>query len=268
MSSRRIAVLLLLCLPFAAPASAREICTLVADTDTGAVLIEDGDCARRVTPASTFKIALALMGYESGFLKDAHAPRLAYRKGDADWGGAAWKQPTDPRHWLEHSVVWYSQRITHALGSAAFERYVRRFDYGNADVSGDPGKANGLDRAWIASSLAISPREQVAFLRKLVTGSLDVGKPAIAATLDVVERRHLVDGSSVQGKTGMAYPRDARGRFDRAHPWGWYVGWGRIAGRSVVFARLIQEEARQPGSAGARARDALLEALPAQLAGR
>jgi beta-lactamase class D len=45
-------------------------CTAVADVATGRVLKQDGACNQRVTPASTFKIALSLMGYDSDYLTD------------------------------------------------------------------------------------------------------------------------------------------------------------------------------------------------------
>ncbi|MDL2406718.1 penicillin-binding transpeptidase domain-containing protein [Rhizobium calliandrae] len=56
------------------------------------------------------------MGFDSGFLNDEHAPLLAYRKGYVDWHGAEWRQPADPARWIEYSVVWFSQQVTHVLG--------------------------------------------------------------------------------------------------------------------------------------------------------
>jgi beta-lactamase class D len=82
---------------------------------------------------------------------------LPFRPGDVDWQ-PAWRQPTDPAAWMRHSVVWYSQRISQALGAARFRRYVGDFGYGNADGSGDPGQANGLARSWIGSSPSRSRR--------------------------------------------------------------------------------------------------------------
>jgi len=49
------------------------------------------------------------------------------------------------------------------------------FGYGDVDFSGDPDKDNGLDLAWIAFSLKISPCEQTAFLASLVNRSLPEG---------------------------------------------------------------------------------------------
>src|SRR5262249_26288194 len=88
----------------AAFAHARPICTIVADAATGQPVLHEGQCADRVTPASTFKIALALMGYDAGFLKDEHTPVQHFKPGDPDWGGEAWHQPIDPALWIKHSV--------------------------------------------------------------------------------------------------------------------------------------------------------------------
>ncbi|MGO4440483.1 class D beta-lactamase [Rhizobium sp. RAF56] len=251
----------------ASPAHARTICTVVMDAQSGQTVLEDGSCDERYTPASTFKVALSVMGYDSGFLKDEHNPTLPFREGYVDWGGANWKQPTDAVRWLKYSVVWFSQQITHALGEARLHDYATKFGYGNADFSGDPGKDNGLERAWIASSLKISPLEQVAFLSKLVNRQLPVSAHATDMTLKVVEQTDLPGGWSVQGKTGMAYPRKPDYSFDEDHPWGWFVGWAKKDDRTFVFARLIQDDVKTEGTAGVRSRDALLAELPTLLAG-
>jgi len=57
-------------------AQARTICTAIADAKTGARLMHDGDCGTRFTPASTFKVALSVLGYDTGFLQDEHSPTL------------------------------------------------------------------------------------------------------------------------------------------------------------------------------------------------
>ncbi|KQS77432.1 class D beta-lactamase [Rhizobium sp. Leaf384] len=252
----------------AASAAAEDVdvtCTIMLDAATGKVLVEEGDCATRTTPASTFKIPLALIGYDTKFLKDETTPVLAYQKGDPDWGGANWLRDTNPTDWLRYSVVWYSQRITRDLGRDTLERYARAFQYGNADLSGDPGFDNGLERAWIASSLQISPREQVAFLRGLVNGTLPVGAEAIEKTRRIVERRDAGDWT-LHGKTGAAFPRRADRSFDYAHGWGWYVGWAEQKGHAdgaVVFARLIRTREQTKTSPGVLTRDALIAQWPA-----
>lgn len=259
---RRFAALALAFALHAGLAEARTVCSLVADAATGAILRERGDCASRVTPASTFKIALAVMGYDAGILTGSRAPLWPYAKGEPAWGGKEWTRPVDPENWMRHSVVWYSQRIARALGAARFGGYAKAFGYGNADLSGDPGKDNGLERSWIGSSLRISPREQIAFLRRLHGGRLPVKAEAQASARAIVETHDLPGGWRVAGKTGSAFPRRPDGNWDRTRGWGWYVGWASREGRAVVFAELTQDESAQPVFAGRRTREAFLRGWP------
>ena len=249
-----------------ATAQAATICTAIADAASGTVVMQEGNCIDRVTPASTFKIALSLMGYDAGFLKDQHAPRLPYKQTYVDWGGDAWRQDTDPARWMQYSVVWYSQQITQSLGAARFQKYTRSLGYGNADVSGDPGKDNSLERSWISSSLKISPLEQLGFLRKLVNRQLPVSRQAMDQTASLTRLADLPGGWQLHGKTGAAFPRKADGSADEAHGYGWFVGWASKGERTFVFARLVQDEQAGQQSAGLRTREAMIRELPAMLA--
>jgi beta-lactamase class D len=232
-------------------ANAHEVCTALADAATGKVLIEHGDCRNRVTPASTFKIAISLMGYDSGFLKDEHTPTLPFREGYLDWR-PNWREATDPTKWMRDSVVWYSQQITRSLGMERFAGYARQFGYGNADVSGD-AQNDGLTMAWIGSSLRISPVEQLTFLGKLVNRRLGVSPRAYDMTAKLTEFGQSPGGWHINGKTGAA------------SGYGWYVGWATKGPRTFTFARLIVKDDTQPKDvpAGVLARDALIAEFPA-----
>lgn len=245
----------------AAPAQAAVICTLLAEPQTGEIVLEEGDCTTRVTPASTFKLALAVMGFDDGILKSPTAPVYSFEPGDPDWG-VDWEKDTNPTQWMKNSVLWYSQRLTRQMGANTLTDYAKAFGYGNADFSGDPGFDNGLERAWVSSSLKVSPREQAAFVSALVEGSLPVSAAAMAGAKAVTEEAGTVDGWRIWGKTGSAYPRNADRSFNYARGWGWYVGWGEKDGRRLVFVRLTQDEARQKTSCGLRAREAVLAEWP------
>lgn len=265
---RRIAAAVLLVLAAASQARADDadlLCTVVADA-AGKVLLEDGQaCGERVTPASTFKVALAVMGFDAGILVDRDNPVLPFKEGYPDWI-AEWRRPIGPADWMRYSVVWYSQRIARELGADRLESYAKEFGYGNADFSGDPGKDNGLERAWIGSSLRISPREQVTFLGRLATGRLPVADGVAAKAAGLLEVHKAGDGTPIRGKTGSAFPRRADGTLDRAHGWGWYVGWTDVDGRLLVLAHLRQDRSRVRGPNGIRARDDLLRRWPSLLA--
>jgi bla regulator protein BlaR1 len=238
-------------------------CTELADAASGKRLVHEGQCDGRVTPASTFNIAVSLMGYDSGILSDEHAPRLPFQAGYTDWN-PSWRKATDPTSWIKNSVLWYAQQVTSRLGAARFQHYVKSFNYGNHDVSGDPGKDNGLALSWVSSSLKISPVEQVAFLRNVVNRNLPLTARAYDMTFRIMQPETLENGWEIRGKTGTAAPVLPDGRDDQAHQYGWYVGWATKGQRTIVFARMALDR-RQKGSAGGRVKEAFLRDLTTRL---
>ncbi|HEY0065298.1 MAG TPA: class D beta-lactamase [Telluria sp.] len=239
-------------------------CTVLLDAATGTLLSREGHCDERVTPASTFNIPIALMGFDSGILQSEHAPVLPFKEGYPSYI-ASWRADTDPSSWLQNSVVWYAQQVTGGLGAARFRQYVQGFGYGNLDLSGDPGKENGLTQSWIGSSLRISPLEQVGFLRKVANRELPLSASAYAMTERIMPRQTLVNGWELFGKTGTASALLPDGGDDETRQYGWYVGWVKKSGRTVVFARLVLDEKQKSAMGGARAREAMLRELPARL---
>lgn len=249
----------------ALPASADMTCALLVDADGGAILSRSGDCEKAATPASTFKIPLAVMGYDSGILTEADQPAWAFKEGYPDWIDD-WKTTVTPRYWLEKSVVWYSQELTRKLGPEKFRAYVDAFDYGNGDVSGDRGLDNGLTHAWLRSSLQISPLEQAAFLDKLVNRKLGVSDRAYEMTYAVMPTSALPDGWVVSGKTGTSYRSNADGSPDaQKRQLGWFVGWAEKGDRKAIFVYLIEDQEKQQSYAGPRAKAEALDWLPGAL---
>lgn len=249
----------------AADAAAATTCTLIVDAATGATQVRIGDrCDERRTPASSFKVPLALIGFDSGILQDGDRPAWPYREEYAAWD-ELWKRTTTPPSWMRDSVVWYSQELTRRLGAARFKEYVDRLDYGNRDISGQPGRGDGLTTAWLSSSLRISATEQAAFIRRLVRRELKVSPAAIERTMAIMPSRD-VDGWRISGKTGTGNRRNADGTNDRNRQVGWFVGWATRDGRTLVFARLVEDEKPEQVRAGWRARDTLFADWPTLMA--
>ncbi len=240
-------------------------CTTFVDATTGKPLLREGDCTARITPVSTFNIAVSLMGYDSGFLKDQHAPLLPYRESYNAWN-KEWHRDMDPSQWISYSAVWYAQQVTQHIGRERFERYVQGFGYGNRDTGGDNGKDNGLTWSWVGSSMQVSPDEQTAFLRKLVRKELPVSQYAHEQTAHLLKVKDLPNGWQVFGKTGTGAPIGPDGKDDYSRSYGWFVGWATNGQRTIVFARLAQDEVLTEGAAGPRTKEAFLRELPAQLA--
>jgi beta-lactamase class D len=243
-----------------ATSHAADGCTIVVDYDTTEVLYQDGDCTTRRSAQSTFKLPLAVMGFDSGILKDAHNPVWPYDPAYVT-NREEERHEADPTRWEKDSVVWYSQRLTKKLGFHKFKSYVGKFNYGNKDISGDPGKNNGLTNSWLSSSLQISPIEQVAFIRAFLSRNLDVSDSAYKHTKSIIPR-FFTKGFEVHGKTGTGFKRSADGSINRDFQEGWFVGWAEGQGKKIVFAKFTADDKKQTDYAGPRARDAFLQELP------
>ena len=245
---------LILCtLAIARNADAKEY--FIASENNKIIHVE-GNCDKRYSPCSTFKIAISLMGFDSGILIDETRPNWDFKSGYADWL-EQWKQPHNPKMWLANSCVWYSQVITKKLGAQRFCDYVRRFAYGNQDTSGDKGMNNGLTHCWLSSSLALSPKEHIHFLNKLVTNTLPVSLDAQEKTKNIMYQETLPSGWALYGKTGTGCQRDADGTKAKDRQIGWFVGFVRKGEKVITFVQLIADEDKQDTYASLRAKATL-----------
>ncbi|RUW60151.1 class D beta-lactamase [Mesorhizobium sp. M7A.F.Ca.US.008.03.1.1] len=234
-------------------------CTVISDAASGKTLYQDGVCDQRFSPASTFKVPLSLIGYDSGILNDEHTPSWDYKP---EFKAVKRDQKTvDPVIWERDSVLWFSREITRRLGSQRFAGYVSKFDYGNSDVSGNPGKNDGLTQSWVNSSLKITPVEQVDFLRKLLARKLPVSARAYDMTSAIIPT-FQAGGWTVQGKTGSTRLRNDADKVQDKRSLGWFVGWANKDGRQIVFARLVVDTNRTDMPKGLKTRAAFLKDLP------
>ena len=157
-------------------------CFMLYDMNTGKTVAKYNAkrCAQRIPADSTFKIALSLMAFDQKIINNGTVFK---------WDGKSrwlknWNQNQTPRTWMQYSVVWVSQLLTPQLGMPKIKNYLQKFNYGNQDFSGDPGKNNGLTNAWLNSSLKISADEQLLFLINMVTNKLPVSYAAITNTFN------------------------------------------------------------------------------------
>ena len=243
---KKLILILSLCTIFSAPAFASSNCFMASENNK--IIEQTGDCKTRHTPCSTFKIAISLMGYDDGFLTDETHPELPFKTGYPDFL-EAWKEPHNPQKWLKNSCVWYSQAITQKLGAKKFSAYVKKFNYGNLDVSGDAKKNNGLTEAWLGSSLEISPQEQVQFLQKLLDGKLPVSEKSHQMTQNILFAEDLQNGWKLFGKTGSC------DSTDKINQTGWFVGWIEKENRKIIFANYLEDQEKPDYSGGKRSKE-------------
>jgi len=170
------------------------------------------------------------MGYDLGILIDEENP--VWVKGDDDVEFETWLGPQNPRSWINFSVVWYSQILAKTMGFETMQKYVNAFNYGNKDISGDPGKDNSLTRSWLDSSLKISPLEQIAFLLKVYREQLPVSPHAFKMTKNILYRETLPSGEKLYARTGT-------GAMINNQRVVWIVGWYEKESKATIFSLLL-----------------------------
>jgi len=183
-------------------------------------ILELGEPEKRISPWSTFKIALSLMGFDAGILIDEESPVWPFEEGYDTWLDS-WRAPQNPASWIGVSCVWYSKILVTHLGTEKFRDYLAALHYGNQDISG------GLTHAWLGSSLEISLQEQVAFIQKMVRGNLPVSVHAVQVTKKLLFLEEWPNGWKLFGKTGG--PKHG----------GWFIGWLENEDQSFPFAYTL-----------------------------
>lgn len=179
-------------------------------------------CAKRMSPCSTFKIPNSLIELETGVIPDQHHIIA--------WDGIkypveAWNQDHTLETAIRDSVVWYYRELAAQVGTERMQQYVSAIPYGNEDISGGP-------TFWLMSSLEISADEQIEFLRRFCADDL----PSSRRSLDIVKEIIILeatDDAVYRGKTGACMTEDGR-------EWGWFVGYIEQDDTVHIFALNIE----------------------------
>jgi beta-lactamase class D len=244
-SSRLIVYILLLCQCVCAFSAEESFLCLNGVTDE--VVLELGPhINKRFSPCSTFKITLSLMGYDAEILKDEKAPIWAFQEGYDDFK-ESWRTAQTPQSWMKDSCVWYSKILASQLGLEKIQAYLATFEYGNQDMSG------GVTSAWLNSSLKISLREQVDFIKKMIRGKLPISNRAIQMTKGLLFRDELPRGWTIFGKTGWSDPDS-----ENLEVW-WFVGWIEKDHALFPFAYNMRDTKINPAQGIPRIKQLLAE---------
>jgi bla regulator protein BlaR1 len=203
-------------------------------------------CRVRTTPMSTFKVLNSLIALETGV---ASGPDFSL-----PWDGThhpieAWNHDQTLRSAFSVSCVWYYQDLAKRVGLERYQQILPEVDYGNGDVSG------GMTQFWLASSLTISPDEQVEFLRGLHTRKLPFSKKAMDTVLDIMTLSR--NGQTIfRGKTGTA--GDGKKLIATL---GWFVGSVSTPSGDYVFATRITGGENPSGRTARQITESILSAL-------
>ena len=199
-------------------------------------------CDERISPNSTFKVALSLMAFNQGIIKQD----TVFKWDKVKRVNPDWNHGQTPKTWLENSVVWVSQKMSSQLGYDRIKRYLAGFNYGNQDFKGDPGQHNGLQYAWLSSSLKISAMEQLRFLKAMAGGELPLNPDAIENTKKNMYIAKLDNGASYYGKTGSGrHGRNERQKNPSHLRDGWFIGFVDHEDEHYIFVSNLTDKVVQ-----------------------
>ncbi|MEI7663729.1 MAG: class D beta-lactamase [Bacteroidota bacterium] len=173
-------------------------------------------------PASTFKIANALIGLETGATDTAYIFK---------WNGEKrrlpeWEQNLKLGKAFAVSCVPCFQELARKIGFSRMNEYLQRFSYGAMDLH--PGN---IDSFWLEGNSRITPRQQVDFIQRLYEEKLPVSRNTMR-TIKGIMINERNDEYTLSGKTGWAI-RNGSNR-------GWFVGYLETSGRVYYVAILIE----------------------------
>lgn len=184
-------------------------------------------------PASTFKIANALIALETGVVKSEHQV--------FKWGG----EPRDMKQWekdftlrgaMQASAVPVFQQFAREIGEKRMKSYLGKFAYGNSNIDG------GIDRFWLEGGLRISAINQVSFLESLYENKLPISECNQLIVKDALISEATPD-YLIRSKTGYT------GIKGKVQPGiAWWVGWVEKGTEVYFFAfnMNIENESKLP----------------------
>ncbi len=185
------------------------------------VLVSDVERAqRRVVPASTFKIANALIALETGAIRDEFEP--VQPEGTIEGPMARSHNLVSA---LRSSSVPTFQILARRVGAQQMQGWLKRLSYGNADMGGD------LTAFWLDGSLQVSALEELSFLDRLYRLNLPMSERSQRIVRDAL----TVEANAcwrIRAKTGWA-PRELPAGV------AWWVGMVETDIGAWVFAMNI-----------------------------
>ena len=183
----------------------------------------------RLTPFSTFKIPNSIIALETGIITDVDQIYQwdTTRYPPEPWWFQQWNQKHSMRSAIKYSVVPFYRNIAFEVGAEKMKTYVRKFQYGNADIS------SGVDAFWLSGSLRISAMEQIEFLKKFYNNNLGISEKTTHAVKSILVQEKT-DTHIISGKTGGGNPDN-----DTTRVLGWLVGYVEKGNEVVFFALNI-----------------------------
>ncbi|MCW1916647.1 class D beta-lactamase [Luteolibacter sp. GHJ8] len=194
----------------------------ILDPTSAALRVWNPERAKqRFIPASTFKIANALIGLDTGTVK---SPDEILPYGGKPQLFKEWEHDMSLKDGMRVSAVPIYQELARRIGPERMAAGVKALNYGNMET----GKV--IDRFWLDGPLTISATEQVEFIRRLLADELPLKKETMQQVRAIVSTEKFEHGT-VHFKTGWCTATKPQ--------IGWIVGWVTWGGTHTPFALNI-----------------------------
>jgi beta-lactamase class D len=196
---------------------------LIYDESSNQYTSSDFEVAKtKFSPASTFKIPNTIVGLESGL----YAENSIFKYDGEKRMLEAWEKDLTFREAFQESCVPCYQEIARKVGVNQMRTILDSMKYPGMDFDN-----TNLDKFWLAGESAISPLEQVDFLRRLMTKQF----PLKDGTLKSLKNIMAVDTT----ENGIMYAKTGFGD-NEGKDLGWYIGYIQKPKNRIYFATLIR----------------------------
>jgi beta-lactamase class D len=233
-----------------APATAPHECVVIQALDRSQPFVSDAaECAVKTAPASTFKVAHALIALETGVVTD---PMALVPWDGTTYPNPAWEQAHSLDSAMKWSALWFYQRTARLIGRERMLAWLTRLHYGSDSYEGEQ------TMFWLNGDLAVSPVEQVDFISRFVRYEL----PAQRRHVDAVKAAFTMPAGAITNATGT-HPFDlkwpsplvVRAKTGNATVAGervsWVVGHVESRNRGWVFVARVRGREVPSNQAGA-----------------
>ncbi|MDO4300819.1 MAG: BlaR1 family beta-lactam sensor/signal transducer [Clostridia bacterium] len=216
-----------------------EGCFVLYDTNNDRYTVYNKAMAeKRVSPDSTYKIALALNGLEAGV--------ITAENNEINWDGKEnpfddWNKNHNLDSAMKYSVNWYFQDIDSRLSKSEISDYLKQISYGNMLAGYDS------ENYWLENSLKISAAEQVDFLKKVYNNDFGFESINVNAVLNSIK---LSDNFYGKTGTGMVNGKTVNG---------WFVGIIDKEDNTYIFSVRIAAKDNATGLAAKKITEDILE---------
>jgi beta-lactamase class D len=217
-------------------------CVVLLDAKTGATIYQYNSaqvCRYRLPPCETFNIVTSLVGLDQGVV----TPKAVLKWDGTPQPVTAWQTNANMAKAWQYQIGWWFQKLATQIGHDRYANALGVMGYGNGDLSGPAGAFWQGPHA--GGALALSTREQAAFLRRLYAGKILLANAAATTVEGLMssETRNTAAGPAVMSGQVGSCPSQA----DGSRSVGWWVGRLTTPKRDMVFAASVEGATAPPG---------------------